>query len=377
MSVMRFRYHNLVDDGTVYRYSSQIDTLPASNVQNGIKGKIWRTESGFVISTANNSVPFRDTATGSVKNVPIASGTYAATTLAAAIQTGLNTVGNYTGHTVAYSAGKFTLDSGRTSTGLFELNFDDAAYSDKTIAAILGFDHDVVQSGSVSYLGAATLGNEHQIILSLTSTSTVTCFVVDGHNLSSTAVMRLRGALTASAFNNGWWAQSNTITLTSTMTVVAGVMVKEISSSVFKAFQLHWYDRDKAFSEIGRIWAGTYFEPTYQQSNVISWDRKRSNERSKTMVSVAGGTFFDKRDPLKEYTFDSQPLNQYFDALTKTGYEDMLDEVGNDTPFYITFEAGDPANTTVYGYFVGSYEFVRQVNTPTLMIRNIVFREQK
>ena len=32
MSIMRFRYNNAIDEGSVYRYSDQLSTLPASSV---------------------------------------------------------------------------------------------------------------------------------------------------------------------------------------------------------------------------------------------------------------------------------------------------------------------------------------------------------
>ena len=107
-----------------------------------------------------------------------------------------------------------------------------------------------------------------------------------------------------------------------------------------KAIRLHWYDRDKAYSEIGRCWAGTYFEPNYQRTNVISWDMRRVNHRSRRSITIAGCTLFDKRDSINEYSITPYPLNQYYDSATKSGYE------LNST--VVSVVAGEVASAAIY-----------------------------
>jgi hypothetical protein len=379
MSIIRFKYINVLDAGTVFRWSSQLGSLPATNVQNDILAKIWKTDSNFIVTAYNNNLPFRNTATGSVKNYAIPSATYTGSGLATKMQSALNSLGDYGGHTVVYDGEKFTFDSNRASTGLFSLLWGDPTYSATTIAILTGFAHGSDKTGAYAYTSTvSTLGNEHEIIIQLSATSTVTTFIVDKHNFTSGAVVRLRGTKETATVFNGGWNQTADITLSSTLTANSTIIVTEFVATSLKSIQLYWHDRDLAYSEIGRLWAGTYFEPNYQRSNTITWKELTHEYRSKAFVSDGGASFFDKRDDLKLYEILTEPMEEYFDSETKTGYENMIDEIKNDKCIYITLDSGDLHDSTIYGYQANKIiTYGREGMTPIIALNNLLFREQK
>ena len=231
MSIIHFKYHNAVDGGTVSVFSSQLTTLPATNVQNGIKSKIWRTEDDFVVSARNNLLPFHNSKSADALSYAIPSATYTGATLAAKIQSGLNATGDYTDHLCSYAGSKFTIKRSSTSDGFLRLSFDDPDTKDDTIAVLLGFDHATgYNSADRIYTSTvAVLGNEHEINIDLSATQTVSAFIVDNHNLTETGTMILRGA-TQSGLFSGPYNLEEGIALSTTVTITSGLISLEPSA---------------------------------------------------------------------------------------------------------------------------------------------------
>lgn len=377
MSLMHFKHTNLVDAGTVYRYSSQLDGLPATNIQNGLKLRLWRTESGFVVTGENCNFPFQDTAS-LLKNYSLPSGTYTGSALASVIESAMDSAGTYTGHVVLYtdSDDKFRFTKA-ASASILELLFNASAYSANNAAILLGFEQRDVHSGSTGYTSTtATQGNEHELVVEFSATSAVDSLIIDNHNLSTGTVMRYRLANSAAAFTNRW-NETADILRSATITVTEDIISIEHTSTNALAMQLHWYDRSQAYSEIGRLWAGVYFEPSYHTSGEDkTWMRKRLRQRSKQVVSEGGATLVDKRDALDEYALKVDDLDPNFNNATKTGFEGMFDTVGNHQAFYISF-SDDLENDTVYGIITRDIEYRRNRNTAVLQVMQFTFREQK
>jgi len=148
------------------------------------------------------------------------------------------------------------------------------------------------------------------------------------------------------------------------------------STQMAKAVQLSWFDRGTAYTEIGKIWLGEGFTPTYQATNTISFRNKKLDHRSTVFISQAGASFFDKKDRLLEYTIPTPPLDQYYDSATKIGFENMLDDIGNDEPFYISLDH-NISTSTVYVYLLGDPIFKRLKNTTIFNLGDLKFRQQK
>ena len=376
MSLIHWKYRNQIDEGTVFRYSSQLDTLPATNVQVDILKKYWKTQSGFVITQYNREFCFRDTSTGAVKQFSIPSGTYTGSGLATKLKSQLNSVGTFTDHSASYNSttGKFVIK--RTGgTGIFSLLFSTAVYWPNTAAAILGFSNRTDYTGTKIY-SSTSFGNEHEIIISFTSTQSVNSLIIDNHNFASGTVIRLRGTRSTATVFSGGWNSSTSIIKSSTITYNASKISVEFTATRMKHMQLYWYDRSQGFSYIGRLWASTYFSPLYQENNWITWRKKKIDPRSDTKVSEAGTTFFNKKNRLVEYEIGIDPLDPYFNSATKTGFENLIDYAGTSKPFYISFDTNLNSNT-IYGYMASkNFTFERVQKTPVLQLGTIIFREQ-
>ena len=309
MSLIHWKYKNQIDEGSVFRYSSQLETLPAINVQVDILKKYWKTQSGFVITAYNREFCFRDTSTGAVKQFSIASGTYTGSGLLTVIKSGLDSNGTYTDHTASYNSttGKVILH--RTgSTGTFSLLFSTVTYWPNTVATILGFTNRTDYTGSKTY-SATSFGNEHEIIISFTSTQSVNSLIIDNHNFASGTVIRFRGTKsTATTFSGGWNSSTN-INKSSTISYNSGKISVEFTATQIKHLQLYWYDRSQSFSYIGRLWAGLYFSPLYQENNWITWRKKKIDPQSTVKPSEAGVTFFNKRNKVTEYEIGIDPMD--------------------------------------------------------------------
>lgn len=381
MGQLRFKYVNQIKEGTIYGYTSQISYLPATNVQKDIIAKYWKTDTTqpFCIYSGNFYFPFRDTSTGSVKAVSLASGTYTGSGLASILESGMNSVGDYSNHYATYNeaTGKFIVGRSSTSTGLFQMAFTDGTYSAQNSAYILGYDRTSYYSGSAAYSGSITYGNENEIIVEFTSTASVTSFIVDGHDLSSGSVLKLRFADTASVFR-GPWNQTATIVKSATLTFNSGIISTDFTATTPKAVQFYFGNRSATSSYIGMLYAGPYRTFQYHTSAPVDfkWERKEIPNRTRYFTTDGGATLFDKKARIREWEISVDPLDEYYNSGTITIINEIYDRVGNETPFYITFDPNDQSQT-VFGFIVTDWEYERMRGTPVLQLNNFVIREQK
>lgn len=370
MSQMRFLYQNLFDEATLSP-SSEVTTMPAENVQNEILGKPWQTKTGFTVKTGwNDKLGFKATSTGSVVLATTASGTYTGSGLAGAIQTAMRSGTVYL-LTCQFddSDNKFRFKTGATATAL-SLHFND--YNSSTVATIIGFDRLSTHTGEVGYTSTASLGNQSWLQATIEA-GTSTHFVIGKHTLPMGTVLNLRLALSTSTFSGlygGSMSASVSVTLTASNVVYA--LPAEFSG---RGVQIYWWEPTLEYTQIGRLWIGDSFYPANHPDNKISWIKKTIKRMSKQMGAESGATHFDKRDSITQYIIRPDPLNEYYSSATKTGWEDMLDDVGNDKSFYTILDS-DLSNT-VYGFIVGNTDYRRQKNTPTLIVKQVKIQEQK
>ena len=378
MSQVRYKYANVADAGTVLFYGSQEPNLPATNVQSEILGKIWRTLETFKVTTHNQDIPFKDSATTDLTVYTIPSGTYTGSGLASVIVTGLDAEGIYSDHEAAYNGTSkiFTIGRTSTTTGAFQMLFTSGAYSGTTIATMCGYPR-TDQTGASEYTSTATLGNENELVVTLAATSTCDALIVDKHNWGSSTVSLFRTSKEDGAVFQGW-KQTASINRSASLTWNATRIVSDFTATMVKSFQLIWYDWNvRPYGEIGRIFLGKYFEPNNQVDNIIDYRQKKLDFRSRQTLAESGITHFDKRDTLIEWQVPVPPLNVFYDSATKSGFETMLDDIGNDTVMYVTFQSSDPNGSTVYGFLRADIAYTRLKSTPTFQIKSLRLREQK
>ena len=370
MSQMRFLYDNLFDLATLSP-STEIVNNPASNTQTEILSKKWKTKTGFTIKTGyNDKLGFKATSTGSVVLATTASGTYAdGSSVASAIQTAMRS-GTVYDITCQYnnSDSKFRFDVGATATSLSLHN----TYASSSIMTIIGFDRNANYTGSTGYTGTASLGNQAWLQATI-GAGTSTYFVIDKYNMASGTVMTLRLADATSTFSglyNGNVSASVSVSLDADRTVYA------LSSSFSgRGIQISWWDPAVNYSEVGRIWIGNDFYPANHPDNKSHWEKHLIQRKSKKTLSYAGATYFDKRDTIEQYTLIVEPLDEYYNSTTKTGYETMLDAVGDYQSLYVILDSD--LSHTVYGFFPNNLTYNRLKNTPTFNIGSLVLQEQK
>ncbi|MFA4971751.1 MAG: hypothetical protein WC683_04010 [bacterium] len=208
MSIIRFAYHNYVDEGTISVYSSQIETLPVSNLQDCSLLKKWKSASGTfkVVGGYNDVVSFRDTATDSIRCFVVASGTYTGSGLAAKVQSGLRGYGRYNGHTFTYNGAgttdrRFRFIKGSTATVLALLF---GTSKDRSLAHLLGMNETDRTASSLYgsfYSHKESRGNQQWLRVDFDDQISGTVMVIDAHNLASGTVMRVRSHSTGSYFN--------------------------------------------------------------------------------------------------------------------------------------------------------------------------------
>ncbi len=369
MSQMRFLYQNLFDLATLTP-SSELTINPAENMQNEILGKTWRTESGFVIKTGyNDKLGFKATATGSVILATVASATYTGSAIASVIQTAMRS-GTVYDITCQYNStdSKFRFDVGATATAISLHN----TYASSSVMTIIGFDRNTNYTGATGYTSTASLGNQAWIQATL-GAGTSTHLIFDKYNMPAGTVLTYRLADATSTFSGlygGSMSASVTVSLSATRTVLA--LGSEFSGL---GFQAYWHVPTKAFSEVGRIWIGNSFYPANHPDNKINWFKRKIKRRTGKTMAESGATYFDKKDPVNMYTIIPDPLNEYYNPLTKTGYETFLETVGDFQSFYTILDS-DLSNT-VYGFLSGDTDYNRLRNTPIFNIPPLLIQEQK
>jgi hypothetical protein len=367
---MRFLYQNLFDLATLSP-SSELTLNPAEYTQNQILGKVWRTETGFVIrSDFNNKMGFKATSTGSVILASVASATYTGSGLATVLQNAIRS-GTVFDITCKFNSGdnKFRFKTGATATSL-SLNFP--TYATASVATIIGFDRNTDYAGEVGYTSTVSLGNQTWLQATI-GVGTSTHFVIDNFNMASGTVLTLRLADATSTFSGlygGNMSASVTVSLSGTRTVYT--LPSEFSG---QGVQIYWYDPLNAYSTVGRIFMGSAFYPADHPDNKIHWKRHRLKRRSGKTEAVSGATYFDKRDSLNQYTLTPDPMNEYYNPATKIEMETMLETVSDYQSLYVILDS-DLSNT-VYGFFPSDIVYNRLRNTPTIIIPLLLLQEQK
>ena len=371
MSVLKYFYKNNFDTATLAP-SSEVTQMPAENVQVDILSTVWKTKDSFtIIENYNDTFGFKADG-GATSVIVISAGTYTGLALASQIQTQMRTATSLnlevTHNDTATNA--FVFSTGATATAL-ALYFTD--YASSTIAVDLGFSASANQTGSVAYSGSVSLQSQSWMQATIAS-GTNTHLVLDGYNMPAGTSVLVRLADQTSTFSGlrdgGSMSASVSVSLSATRSIYALP-----STFTGKGVQLSWHDGSVANTTVGRVWMGSAFTPANQIDDVISWSKHKVDKRSKKTYAYGGATYFDKKDSLDQYSVVVPPLDPYYSAADKTGFETFLDNVGDTKCFYTTFESD--LTKAVYGYVVGDDSYDRLKNTTTVLIKKLVIQEQK
>ena len=372
MSQLKYLYTNNFDTATLTP-SSETSQMPVENVQKDVLGTVWQTKEGFNIVTGFNDKIKVSVNAGTSTVITIPPATYTGAGLATNLQTQMRAAAELTSTIVVNyddtSAGKFYLYSGNAGVSL-ELPFSDNSTS--TIATDIGFDPYTDKSGATLYSGTTVVAGQ-EFVQATIPAGTSSYFVIDGYNIPSGGTVLLRLADATSTFSG---LRGGSMSSSVTITLVADRTVYKLSSSFSGlGVQMSWQNGSVGYSTIGRIWLGPDFSPANRIDDVISWREEKINRNSNITKAYGGATYFDKRDPVNQFTVPVETLDPYYDATNKTAYETFFDNVGDSKSFYTLFESDLTKN--VYGFILGSTMYARLQNTTSINVEAIVIEEQK
>lgn len=195
MSQLRIIDTNEILTATITAFSEQA-SFPKENIQNPLRPRVWRSETNYDITAANNAIDFDEG--GGELNATVAALNYDAAGLATAIKTALEAAGAET-YTVTYSSttGKWTLTS--DTGGTFSLLWSTGTNTATTIGGSIGFDTSSDDTAALTYTGDfIAIHTTDGLIFDLGSAKSIDSFVlvfdaVDGSKFTSSAIIRLLG----------------------------------------------------------------------------------------------------------------------------------------------------------------------------------------
>lgn len=342
MQNIAFLYDNLWDGGSLL-YSSQHPSFPAANTQQRLHTIPWRTRYGagmaggnFVISATNKFIDFDD---GSSVTATLAEATYSITTLMAEIKAKMDAVGGQA-YTVTYSAITFKFNI--SGPGTFSLLWQSGGNAANSIGSTIGYNVVADDTGSASYTADyVRIHTEEWVSCDLGSAQTVQAFALKGHNLSSTAVVRIQ-ANTA----NVW---TGTPPVDVVVPLTAGLIVYHWASALttYRYFRYKIVDINNpdGYSESGRVFLGPIFSPGINISN----NYRETYEDPSVITMSSGGQISSNqfsRYRVIEFSFE---YSTYADAQN---FISMFTSRGQSLDFFVTRDR-DISGTTVYVRMTG------------------------
>ncbi len=182
--------------------SSEDTNFPASNLQNPIRRRVWRSTGTFVIPAGGKKIDFKESGGGAELHATVTAGTYTPDTLETEIKTQLEAAGAET-YTVTFS----------TSTGLWTISTGGAYLSilwstgvntATSIGSIIGFDTTADDTGATSYTGSTiAIHTEESVVFDLQTTESIDSFAllfdaISGNKFTSNVALRIQGNATDS-----------------------------------------------------------------------------------------------------------------------------------------------------------------------------------
>jgi len=312
-------------------FSSEQGTFPFSNALNDRRSKYWSPNNTFIIDDTNNKIYINSGAIIAT----VTNGTYTGTTLAAEIQTQLNSVSVNWTCTYSTSTWRFTLDNPSTLGIAFQLTtnaiWDTLGFSASVeIAVGAAFDPAIsdfpvihseefikVDNGvplEVTFVGLIGPLDE---VFTISKNATVT---IEANNIDD---------FTSPPF-------------TTTATVTDGGILEFIDTdggdTTYRYWKLKIQDRSNATIggtgfKFGYFYLGD--AKTFTTTNVAKGFGKKLNDPSKTLTSENGQEFFQLKT--KFHTYDSMSI-ELMEHGENIEMQEMFNRLGIATPFFFSLD---------------------------------------
>lgn len=331
MSQFRILENVLFMDGVSISASSQDAEFPVSNLARTTRGKVWHSSGNYTVDATNNKINFKKAALGSELTATIASSSYSATSLCAAVKSALEAVSGGDVFTVSWSSatGLFTIASGGTH---LELLFSSGTNAATSARSLLGYGINDF-AGSLSYSGAfVALHSDEWVVVDLSTTEAIDSVAVlfdplNGSQLSPSAVVTIQGSAT-----NAWASPGVSQVLTFDE-------VNESYTHFFTADQSYRYWRLKIvdpqnpdlFVEIPKLVLSKGIQ--LGQTPEIGFSYKLK-DMSKLTQNPYGVAFADLYPKLKGFEFNFAVID-YTDMETLAN---LFSRVGSTTPICLALD---------------------------------------
>jgi hypothetical protein len=328
-------------------YSSQNTSYPASNVAPGVRRtKVWRSSGCWEISSANNTIIFRDD-TSVDKTATITAGTYTSdTTFLAAIDTALEAAGaaNYTvTRDTTTNRIKITSDLSGGATA-FQLRCADGGF---TAASILGFSTASHLTGAATYTAdSLKLHTGEWIKWDLGVAGNPKAFIAIGTRnealkLSSNATVKLQGSTTDS-----WTSPEYSQTLTITDYGLGVFSSTGLHTSGLRYWRLSIVDTANAYGyvEMAKCYLGEAVIPT---TGAVQFPL------NSTLVDYGERTIAKSGNVYYDVAALTEILEMNWSFLTKSEKEELEDfvrTVGLSTPFFVCLDPDENFSTDLERY---------------------------
>jgi len=356
MAEFRFLDTNrFFNTGYTLSATSEAPDFPVENLQKHSRSFSWRSKSDghfTVVAGVNDNIQFT---TGAGTLAPfIATGTYDATGLAAAIKTAMEGVSGDT-FTVSYSitTGKWTIS---TSGVTLSLLWTWPVFITRQIGSTIGFDTSSDDTGSTSYTGDYVAHHEYdRIVLDAGAAITNDSFAMffnplNDIQLSTSAVVKIEANAT-----DVWTAPSVSETV---------VINQDFEAGSF------FFTSDKTY----RYWSIYIEDPTntdlFVELNCVYLSDARVltqppeiglkdiiNDKSKKNTNEYGHEYWDRYPLRKSAAFGYKII----DETDRQSLKEMFKLVGNHTPIVVVFDQletvfGDKEEFMIYGRIDGKWD---------------------
>ena len=351
MAKVRLTTTNYLDPQLVSNsyVSSAQAAFPVSNLYNAQRrSKVWRSNGHWEVTSANQTIVFRETAAGPDLTAFVGVGDYSSTAaLCAAVKAALEIAGasTYTVSTDTSTKKLKIASNGGGGDGTFRLRWTEVAAAG--FAAMTGFATDVDDTGALTYTAdELKIHTDEWIKWDMGISTNPTAFILIGPRnapikISPSAVIKLQGNET-----NVWTAPSFDLTILHDDEVISLFSPGGLHTEALRYWRLQVIDpsNSNGYVEIGSLFLGIFFEPT--RGAAVFPLGAQPVDRSTTMFSEGGQSFSDRRQKTERFQLSWQHLT----IAEKEELDAVFDEFGTSDPLFVVLDPDLAFSTRVSKY---------------------------
>jgi len=214
---------------------------------------------------------------------------------------------------------------------------------------VTNLEDDNIKDNFVAFPWRTTGDSDENIVIDLGSAQQVTVCGIFGHNFSSGATVHLE-AHTADSWGTPAYGPTTLTLVTDPLSDVLPKIVFFLDQT-YRYWRIRVQDASNAdgYLEIGRVWLGTYWTPTYNFSNGFQVDVVKPDKISRAVLSGAYGREMPSYEQL---SFGWNATRNPLGTTDRETLEAIYRAKGLSKPIFLTHDATNlPTKTGIYGFF--------------------------